>query len=357
LIDKAYIEDIMYGRKSSRFWGALLFFLSLVNGVLVQLRSALYRFGVFRTKKLPCRVISVGNITLGGTGKTPTVINIAGLMLQYGRSPLVLSRGYGRPDESSMVVVSDGVSPVLDPAVGGDEPALIANRLRTVPVVVGSDRHRAGTFAIGRFHPDCIILDDGFQHIRLQRDLNIVLIDAGDPFGSGKLFPAGILREPLSALRRADIVVIMKVDEAGDVVHLKETIRSHTAAQILTARYAPRDLVNTMSGEVVPLTVLRGSRVFTFAGIARPGSLDSLLESLGAIVAGSARFPDHHSYTDSDIERVLQSAAECKATMVVTTEKDSVRLKGMAPEAVWALRIDLDVLERASWEEVLAGKL
>jgi len=344
----------MYGRKSSRVLGALLVFLSLVYGVLVRLRTAAYSAGLFRTKRLPCRVISVGNITLGGTGKTPTVINIAGLMQQHGRQPLVLSRGYGRKDESATTVVSDGVSLFLDPAAAGDEPALIANRLARVPVVVGSDRYRAGTFAVGRFHPGCIILDDGFQHIRLARDLNIALIDASDPFGRGMLFPAGILREPLSALERADVVVITKTQE-GDVASLKETIRRHTTARIFTARYAPRDLIDAASSEIRPLVALSGAAVFAFAGIARPESLASLLGSLGAVVKGTAWYQDHHPYTKSDLARVFQSAVDSRATMVVTSEKDSIRLKGMAPEGVWALRINLEVNEKALWEEVLLG--
>ena len=345
----------MYGRKSSRFLGALLFFLSLVYGVLVRLRTGAYAAGLLKTKRLPCRVISVGNITMGGTGKTPMVINITGLMRQHGRQPLVLSRGYGRQDEYATAVVSDGVSLLLDPAAAGDEPTLIANRLSRVPVVVGSDRYRAGTFAVERFQPDCIILDDGFQHIRLARDLNIALIDAGDPFGRGMLFPAGILREPLSALERADVVIITRVEQAGDVASLKETIRRHTAARIFTARFAPRDLVDAASSEIRPLTALNGAAVFAFAGIARPGSLASLLDSLGAVVKGTAWYPDHHPYAKSDLARVFQSAVDSKATMVVTTEKDSVRLKGMVPKGVWALRIDLEVLEKASWEEVLLG--
>jgi len=355
LLNKEFIEDVMYGRKSSRVLGALLFFLSLVYGVLVRLRTGVYAAGLFRTKRLPCRVISVGNITLGGTGKTPTVINIAGLMQQRGRRPLVLSRGYGRKDESETAVVSDGASLVLDPSVGGDEPALIANRLARVPVVVGSDRYRAGTFGVGRFHPDCIVLDDGFQHIRLARDLNIALIDASDPFGKGMLFPAGTLREPISALERADVVVITRVDQAGDVASLKETIRKHTAARIFSARYTPRDLVDAASGETRPLSTLNGAAVFAFAGIARPASLASLLGSLGAVVKGTAWYADHHPYTKSDIARVFQGAVDSRATIAVTTEKDSIRLKGMAPEGVWALRIDLEVLEKASWEEVLLG--
>lgn len=344
----------MYGRKNSRVLGTLLFFLSLVYGVLLRLRAGAYAAGLFRTKRLPCRVISVGNITLGGTGKTPTVINIAGLMQQHGRRPLVLSRGYGRKDESETLVVSDGVSQFHDQAAGGDEPSLIANRLAEVPIVVGSDRYRAGTVAVERFHPDCIILDDGFQHICLARDLNIVLVDAGDPFGRAMLFPAGILREPLSALKRADVIVITKA-QGSEVTSLKETIRRHSAAPIFTSRYVARDLVNAATGESRPLTALKGAAIFVFAGIARPESLSSLLGSLGAVVQGTAWYPDHHPYTKPDLDRVLKSAEEIRAMMVVTTEKDSVRLKGMTPEGVWALRIDLEVLEKTSWEKVLLG--
>ena len=347
----------MYGRKPSWFLGALLYFLSLVYGSLVRLRTAAYKVGLFKTRRLPCRVISVGNITVGGTGKTPTVINVASLMEKHGRRPLVLSRGYGRAEETSIAVVSDGNSVLLDTASGGDEPLMIANRLRTVPVVVGRDRFRSGVFACGQFRPDCIILDDGFQHLRLGRDLNIALIDAGDPFGKGRLFPAGILREPLPALRRADVIVITRVEQESDISRIKETLGKYTAARVYTARYAPRDFEAAVSGEVLPLEAVRGLRVFAFAGIARPGSLDSLLGSLGAVVAGTARFPDHHVYTDADLERVLRSAAECKATMVITTEKDTVRLKGLSPEGVWALRIDLDIIEQASWEELVVGNL
>ncbi|NTW66623.1 MAG: tetraacyldisaccharide 4'-kinase, partial [Nitrospirae bacterium] len=136
---------------------------------------------------------------------------------------------------------------------------------------------------------------------------------------------------------------------------LKETIRRHTTARIFTARYAPRDLVDAASSEIRPLTALNGAAVFAFAGIARPESLAALLDSLGAVVKGTAWYPDHHPYTRSDLARVFQSAVDNGATMVVTTEKDSIRLKGMAPDGVWALRIDLEVIEKASWEEVLLG--
>ncbi|MEK6744584.1 MAG: tetraacyldisaccharide 4'-kinase [Nitrospirota bacterium] len=347
----------MYGRKSSGIPGALLFFISLFYGTAVHLRALAYGWGLLRTRELPLPVISVGNITLGGTGKTPATVNITGILLKHGRKPVVLSRGYGRSDRSAVLVVSDGIATPLDPVSGGDEPVLIARRHPGVPVVVGADRYRSGTVAIGRFHPDIAVLDDGFQHIRLQRDLNIVLIDAVDPFGSGKLFPAGILREPLTALKRADIVLITRADRIENVTLLKARIRQFTGAPIFTARYSPKDLMNVATGETQPLDFLAGKPVFAFAGIARPDSFISLLQTLGADISGTAVFPDHYSYTRSDLADLVRKADECNSALLVTTEKDGVRLKDLAPKGIFAVRIDLEVVEHNAWEEALLKAL
>lgn len=347
----------MYGRKSSVIIGALLFFLSLLYGMAVRLRAGAYGWGLLRTRDLPVPVISIGNITLGGTGKTPATVNVAGILLKNGRKPVLLSRGYGRSDRSAVLVVSDGNAKVLEPVSGGDEPVLIARRHPGVPVVVGADRRRSGTFAIERFHPDIAVLDDGFQHIRLKRDLNIVLIDAVDPFGSGRLFPAGILREPLTALRRANVVLITRADRAEDIVHLKETVGRYTNARIFTARHSPRDVMNTATGETRPLDFLRGKQVFAFAGIARPDSFFSLLRDLGAVVTGTAVYPDHYSYSRSDLADLVSKSGERDPALLVTTEKDGVRIKNMASEGIWAVRIDLDVDENSAWEETLLKAL
>jgi tetraacyldisaccharide 4'-kinase len=246
---------------------------------------------------------------------------------------------------------------VLDPISGGDEPVLIARKHPRVPVVVGADRYRTGTVAIERFHPDIAILDDGFQHIRLKRDLNIVLIDAVDPFGSGRLFPAGILREPLTALRRADIVLITRADRNENIVQLKETVGQHTDSPIFTSRYVPQDIVDVATGETKPLDFLAGKPLFAFAGIARPDSFYSLLKTLGAVVTATAVYPDHHSYTRSDLAALVRQAGEHNAALLATTEKDGVRLKDMAPKGIWAVRIDLEVVESNAWEEALLNAL
>jgi tetraacyldisaccharide 4'-kinase len=347
----------MYGRKSSGILGALLFFISLLYGMVVHLRALAYSWGLLRTRGLPIPVISIGNITLGGTGKTPATVNVAGILLRHGRKPVVLSRGYGRSDRSAVLVVSDGISKILDPLSGGDEPVLIASRHPRVPVVVGADRYRSGRVAIGRFHPDIVILDDGFQHMRLKRNLNIVLIDAVDPFGSGRLFPAGILREPMTALKRADIVLITREDIAENVVRLKETVRQNTDAPIFTARYSPRDVMDVATGETRPLEYLRGKPVFAFAGIASPDPFFSLLRTLGAIVTGTAVYRDHYSYTRSDLADLVRQSGERSSALLATTEKDGVRLSNMMPEGIWAVRIDLEVLEDRAWEEAVLKAL
>ncbi len=347
----------MYGRRKSAFIGPLLRLLSLLYGKAVLFRQGLFRIGILRQKRLAQPVISVGNLTLGGTGKTPAVINIAGVLLKHRKHPAVISRGYGRRDESEVLAVSDCSGVIADARTGGDEPVLIGSKLIGVPVVVGSNRFKAARFAYEKFGIDTVILDDGFQHIGLRRDLDIVLIDAADPFGSGKLFPAGILREPLSGLRRAHVVLITNVDSCDDLESLKRTLRRHTGGRIFTSRHAPAGLIDIITGEVKPLTALRGSRVLVFAGIARPISFVTLLRSLGADIKAEVRYPDHYGYKKSDLAGLFQTAADEKISVIVTTEKDAVRLKVLKPEGIWALRIELKVVENEEWEALLLSKV
>jgi tetraacyldisaccharide 4'-kinase len=349
----SYIEDLIYGRKKSLFVGAFLRLLSALYALAIRLRQMLYALGVFRQQSLALRVISVGNITLGGTGKTPTVIQIAGLLLKNHRHPAVVSRGYGREDESAIAVVSDGSKVLVDAKSGGDEPVLIGSLLPGVPVVVGSDRHRAAVLAQQRFKTDTIVLDDGFQHIRLKRDLDIVLVDAVDPFGNGKLFPAGVLREPLTALARANVVLITSADKADDLDGLKRVIRRNTRARIFTARQLPKDLTEIASGAASPHDALRGTAVLAFSGIARPASFTALLRSLGADIRAEIAYPDHYAYKKSDLTTLFERAAAANASMIITTEKDAVRLKPWNPDGIWALRIELNIVENNEWKEVL----
>jgi tetraacyldisaccharide 4'-kinase len=355
--DKSYIEDLMYGRRNSLCMGSILRILSVLYGLAVRLRHTFYVHAFFKQKKLPQRVISVGNITLGGTGKTPTVMQIAGVLCRSGKHPVVISRGYGRSDESALVVVSDGKQVLVDAKTGGDEPVLIGSKLVDVPVVADSNRFRAAWFALQKFGNDTVILDDGFQHLQVQRDLDIVLLDAVDPFGSGKLFPAGILREPLSALQRAHAVLITGMERVEDLGPLKSVIRQNTQARIFTSYQVPSDLVDVMTGETKPLSALRGIDVLALSGIARPASFVSLLRSLGAEVKVKFVYPDHYDYKSSDLAAIVQRAADERIGMIVTTEKDAVRLRNLIPDGIVALRIELKIVENDEWEAVLLNKI
>ena len=355
--DKSYIEDLMYGRRKSLFIGSFLRILSVLYGLAIRLRRTSYRHAFFKQKKLPQRVISVGNITLGGTGKTPTVMQIAGVLCRSGKHPVVISRGYGRRDESTLVLVSDGKRVLADAKTGGDEPVLIGTKLVDVPVIADSNRFRAAQFALRKFGNDTVILDDGFQQLQVQRDLDIVLLDAVDPFGSGKLFPAGILREPLSALHRAHAVLITGTERVEDLRPLKSVIRQNTQARIFTSCQVPVDLVDVMTGEAKPLSALRGTAVLAFSGIARPASFVSLLQSLGAEVKAEFSYPDHYAYKSSDLTAIVQRATDERLSMTITTEKDAVRLKNLIPDGIVALRIEPKVVENEEWEAVLLGKI
>lgn len=343
----------MQGRRTSLFWGVILAALSALYGAAVYLHRIFFGLHIFKRKKISCPVISVGNLTLGGTGKTPTVIQVAQLLTRSSRRPAVVSRGYGRNNEADIIVVSDGQSVLVDTQTGGDEPVMIGSKLPGIPVVVGRSRYRAALHALQRFNPDVVVLDDGFQHLQLSRDLDIVLLDAGNPFGNGKLFPAGILREPITALKRAHAVLITKTDISTDVGSLKETIRQYTQARIFTSRQVPVDLIDYRSSESRPLSVLRGSRVLALSGIARPDSFILLLKSLGADIAAACTYRDHFNYQKSDLASVFQKAADKKISMIVTTEKDAIRLKKLRADGVWALRIEVTILENDAWRTFL----
>jgi len=343
----------MQGRKQSAFWGTLLLLISLLYGAAISLRRVFYGLHMFKRKALSCPVISIGNITLGGTGKTPTVIQIAGVLSRKGILPAVVSRGYARKDENQIVIVSDGSSILADSKTGGDEPVLIASKLSGVPVVTGKNKFQAALLAVQRFNPEVVLLDDGFQHIQLKRNLDIVLIDAGNPFGNGSLFPKGILREPLAALKRAHAVLITRADSAGEVEKLKATLPLHTHARIFTSCQVPLDLIDYRSNDIKPLSSLRGAKVLALAGIARPDSFFALLQSLGAVVVTACTYPDHFDYQKSDLAAVFRQAADAKISMIVTTEKDAVRMKNMHADGIWALRIELAIFERDEWERFL----
>lgn len=340
-------EQIAY-RRDAGFFCRILFFplylLSILYGAVVRIRLALYSSGLLNVREIGCKVISVGNITVGGTGKTPTVEFVARSLRERGISVAILSRGYRRAGKG-IDVVSDGHQLLLGAEEAGDEPYMLARRLRNVPVIVGADRYEAGRFALDRFSPDVIILDDGFQHIRLKRDLDILLVDGEKVFGNRNLLPRGPLREPLSAMKRAETFLITKA--YSDINRITQDIMDRQPeAVVFKSSYRPEKFISIIDGSKKDLSFISGHRVFALSAIANPSSFVSLLSSLGCSLASEANYADHYSYSAKDLEEIEKKATAAAAELIITTEKDAVKLerfKNMMRMPIYYLEIGLDM--------------
>ncbi len=332
--------------------GTLLRAGSALYGAGVRLKNAGYDSGFLTGKKLPCRVISIGNIVAGGTGKTPMTIYLSTMLKRMGHRPVVLSRGYGGLAEKKGIVVSDGYEILCGPEIAGDEPVMMAAQLRGVPVIVGGDRYKSGRRAVSEFDPDMIVLDDGFQHRRLRRNLDLVLLDARNLFGNGHLIPRGMLREHVSALRRSSAIVFTRCGTGCDaavnamghqrVNVLPEDPAGFRGKPIFRTDHAPflsgiYDGAAPLPQDILPETAESGfspleqANVFVFSGIAGNRDFLAVVENNAARVVGHEAFPDHHSYTDAEIRGIVDRAASEGADFLVTTEKDYVRIAGKIP--------------------------
>lgn len=321
------IDRILYQKEKSLLTRMLLFplyLLSIPYGGAVRIRALLYSLGLIKTKRLSCPVISVGNITVGGTGKTPLVMALAKGLMDRGISVAILSRGY-KGKKASGPLVSNGQSIFLSPEESGDEPFLMAKTLKGVPVLIGKDRFLNGQMALQRFGVRGLLLDDGYQHLPLHRDLNILLIDSQIGFGDQHLLPRGILREPLSHLRRAHLFLLTKVDHPEISQSLEEKLReTHPSSQIYHSHYEPLGLIGP-EGEREEFHSIKGKKVLALSGIANPSYFSSLLRKCGMEIVGEVIFPDHHLYTAKDLTFIRKKVNE--VDWVVTTEKDMVKLK------------------------------
>lgn len=329
---------------------APLWLLSLLFGAAVALRGWLYDRGLLAVAVARAPVISVGNLAVGGAGKTPVTMAIARRLAASGRTVAVLSRGYGATRRDARVV-SDGREVLLDAAAGGDEPVLLARRLPGVRVLCGPRRAALAATAVGALEADALLLDDGLQHRALARDLDVVVLDAANPLGNGWLMPAGPGREPARALRRAGLVWLSRVDQAEPAAlqRWREAARAATGRAPVESRHAPVDVVDGLLGRSLGLGALRGRRVLLLSGLARPGAFRRTVEALGAQVVAERRHPDHHRFTAAELDAALAAAAVAGAELVVTTEKDAVRL---APERAAEPRLAVVRIEA----EVLAGQ-
>lgn len=325
---KRYIYDLMRDKRNdllSRAIKTLLLLTSYLYGLLVRCNNFFYRISILKSHKAPVTVISVGNITLGGTGKTPFVI----MLSKRVKKPAVLIRGYGE-DEWKMLEDKLG-------KLGGK-------------VFVGKDRVKTAKEAI-RDGADVIILDDGFQHRRLKRDLNIALIDSANPFGNRRLFPRGILREPISGLKRADIIVLTKSDMAkGYIPEIEDEIKKLAPGKpIIRAFHRPTKLFELWGGGEEGISFLHNKRICVFSAICDSLYFKHTAETIGARVLLEFVFPDHYNYKRHDLERIFAKCKTEKIDTVVTTEKDAVKLKNLrfAEEGirVMALAIELEVTE------------
>lgn len=351
---------------SSRYSPAktIAYILSLIYRLVIVSLSRLYASKFFPEVRLSCPVISVGNITVGGTGKTPCVIWLAQMLQKHGYKPAVLSRGYGSHGSGPVNIVSDGRNILLSGAMAGDEPLLMARTLPGVPVITGPKRLLTGRTAIDKFRVNVLLCDDAFQHRQIYRDINIVLLDSLAPLGNGYLLPRGPLREPPSALGRADVIIATRGDVTGETDSLIAELAQagniplfrsiHRACAVIRGDYALQ----------LPLNELRGKKIYAFAGIGKPSSFKKSILDIGAQVVSFDIFPDHHRYNRQELEKISNNFSQSGADLILTTEKDAMRLQEFADfiPTVYLMRIsieivpDRDLLEKYILEKLRPGK-
>ena len=320
------MRDYLYNLATDRYGGLiasaikfLLFILSLIYGAIVRILILFYGL---KPKRLSCKVISVGNITLGGSGKTSLVEYIANYLKQQGRRVVILTRGYKK---NSKLKTQNSK---LSYEKMGDEPFMLANKLGDIPVIVDVDRIRGAKKAMEDYQVDTVLLDDGFQQWRIRKDLEIVTIDSTDPFGNQHLLPRGILREPLSSLKRADTLVLTKTNLNPDTVDLKDVLsRINPSALIIESIHQPMGFYKiNQPDELLNVGILKGKTVTLVSGIGDPDSFENLIISLGINIGLAFRFPDHHHYSEKDLKKIVEASKKKNIDAIVTTEKDTVRL-------------------------------
>jgi tetraacyldisaccharide 4'-kinase len=324
--------------------------LSAIYSVVTRARITAYRRGWFSVSKLSAPVISIGNLTTGGTGKTPLVewVCIA-VASETGKRACVLTRGYGRANPESQVVVSDGNKLLASEREAGDEPYLLARNLIGIAAVVANpDRAAAGEWAIKNLGSEVFVLDDGFQHLRLSRDLDIVTIDATDPWGGGSLLPYGRLREPRAGLARADCIVVTRTEQVEDMVSLSESVqRLAGAIPVFTSRMMTSG-IRRLNGESVNNEGLLAQPVAAFCGVGNPESFFNQLRREGYSPVFTRAFADHHDYNQADLNRLIKEAKDHGATGLITTAKDALKLASLEIELpCYVLEIKISIADDA----------
>jgi len=323
---KQKIESIMRSDQATGLFAFVLFVLSIMYAGIMKIRALLYQWGIFQINKLPCKIISIGNISIGGAGKTPMTLYIAKMLKQLGFRVVILSRGYKGTYKQACAIVSDGKEIFMDARSAGDEPFLMAKKLSDIPVIVGKKRFECGQMAVQVFSPDIILLDDAFQHLRLFRDINIVLLDAHNPLGNSHVIPRGVLREPKSHLHRAHLFVLTRAKDSNNVSQIQPYIVNKP---VFKCNHVPDQLIQiNNAGQVTffhPET-LKNKAVYAFSGIANNDSFLEMLASLDYQIVGSEHFNDHHDYHENDLKMILENVINSGAAYILTTEKDYVKV-------------------------------
>jgi tetraacyldisaccharide 4'-kinase len=342
-LETFFLEVIFEERRDykANLTRALLFLLSKIYEVVVKIHRLLINVRILRDKTLGVQVIAVGNLTVGGTGKTPVVEKFARELQSAGRKVAILSRGYRskpaplhrrlmnklllRDDQTPPRIVSDGKSLLLDSEMAGDEPYMLASNLKDVVVLVDKDRVKSGRYAIEKYGCDTLLLDDGFQYWRLRgRRHDVVLIDRQQPFGNEHIFPRGTLREPPSHLARAHTIFITKSD--GDTAALRQRItKLNATAAVIECVHSPLYFEDVFTGERRGLEFLTGKKVASLSGIAQPEGFEQSLVKLGGELVYSKRFADHHRFSQQEILNAINRAKKRQADIIITTQKDAVR--------------------------------
>lgn len=366
-LERFYISVISEQRegRGADFLRLCMRYLSYIYKSITSGRNFLYEKGIFRHHTLGCQVISIGNLTVGGTGKTPVVEVFARALQREGRKVAILSRGYkkvehglvkkildkitGRQRRRPPRVVSDGAALLLDSAMSGDEPYMLAANLPDVVVLVDQDRVKSGRYAIDKMQCDTLVLDDGFQYRRLRHRAEIVLVDYTNPFSNGYVLPRGLLRESVENIRRADFIFITK-SPGHDSEKLKEKLHSlNPKAEISECAHRPKYLQNVYSGERKDLSFLQQAKVALISGIAAPQGFETEIKRRGASIVYLKRFADHHRYHQQEIIDIINKAKRNGATAIITTEKDSVRFPKVERQDVpiFFLRVEIELLSGA----------
>lgn len=342
------LDGVISGRKRGFVFTIIRFILLILSWIgllIVKFRRWLYSKSVFSSKHLPCKVISIGNLVAGGSGKTPAVMAIATKLRDYTNLSIgVLSRGYLSKTKGP-AVVSDGEKLLLDPIEAGDEPYLMGMNLSKIPIFIGKNRVETGLMALREWKCKIIILDDGFQYLRLARDIDIITIDATRPFGYEHVLPRGYLREPLSTLKCADLILLTRVDQCENLDSIRGRLsKLAPSVPVFESIHKPVCICPQDSNEEMGLDIINGKKVLAVCGIANPTSFLKTLQALNPYKLEIISFPDHYSYPLDSIEKIKKSAKNLEADMIVTTEKDGLKLSSISDYPVLVLKVRLELV-------------